>query len=108
MSEVTPIRPDVRVSDAPKRKRRPPALKRRHLEDAIDEQRYKCWESAAILQSVAIAINQHFGGEWPASVPEFHRALHVVIRTISTMADDLEMPALEDRAEQIAAGVDHG
>jgi hypothetical protein len=108
MSDVTPIRPDVGVSKGPKRKRRPPSLNLSDLEAAIDEQRFRCWESAAIVESVALALKDHFGGDWPAGVPEFHRALHVVARTMSAMADDLEPGPLEERAKQIAAGENYG
>lgn len=74
-----------------------------HIEAAIDEQRLKCWEAAAIVESVALALKQHYGGDWPAHIPEFHRALGVAVRTIAGIADDLEAPCLEERAKGHAA-----
>jgi hypothetical protein len=110
---VSPIRPPSgpsgpSASAKVRRSKRLPALSR-HIEAAIDEQRFRLWESAAIIESVAIALNKHFfDGDWPAGVPEFHRALHMAARMISAVPDALETPCLEDRATQIAAEVPHG
>jgi hypothetical protein len=111
---VIPIRPPCGAAGSsgtsksrrPKRARPP---KVRDIEAAIDEQRFRLWESAAIIESVAIALSKRlFDGEWPAGVPEFHRALGATARVLADVADQLEMPCLEDRGQQLAGEAPHG
>jgi hypothetical protein len=73
------------------------------VETAIVELANECWDAEAIIRSVIRALMDHFEGDWPAGVPDFHRALGVAARMVQHAADNLETACLEERAAQLAA-----
>lgn len=73
------------------------------VEEALDEQRAKLFEAHAIIETVGQGILQHFGGNCPAGVPDFERALRVAARMINEIAGALEAGTLEDHATNMAA-----
>lgn len=95
MSEVTPIRPT-----AP-----PPALS--PTDAQFDKALYhlaqsKLFEADALVETTAIALQHHFGGDWPAGVPEFQRVLFVVSRLIREAYGSLDYSTVKKRAGEIA------
>ena len=74
------------------------------LEDALDEQRESLWDAKALLETLSLALVQHFGmeGAWPASVPEYQRVLDRARNIVNDISASLEAAVLEDRALAIA------
>lgn len=67
------------------------------LDTALDEQRFRCWEVASIIETVAISLKALYG-----EADDGWRALGVAARMVKEVADDLESGMLEDRALEIA------
>jgi len=72
------------------------------LDEAIDEQRRVLWGARAVIDLAAAALEQHFGTDWPSSVPHYAMALRNASETIDNATGALEGGVLEDRALAIA------
>jgi hypothetical protein len=72
------------------------------LDEALDEHRFALWDAVAVIDSVRLALSQHFGRDWRAGVPNFERVLFMASRAVKDSADNLEAGTLEDRALEIA------
>jgi hypothetical protein len=69
---------------------------------ALNEQRETLWAAEAVIESVASALQQHFGSDWPAGVPDFARALRQAAALIEAATGALEFDSIEHRAVGIA------
>lgn len=81
-----------------------------HLDTAIDEQRTALWFAQSVIDLAVGSLENEFGVDWPAKLPDFPRALREVSRIISSVTGSLETAVLEDRALEIAraAEASHG
>lgn len=77
------------------------SLPNHYIDRALDEQNQRLFSAQAIIESVAEALHQRFGGDWPRDIPEYPRALRNASAMIQEAYANLEMMCLDQRAQQL-------
>ncbi len=69
-----------------------------NIEQSIEEQRMALWQAQAAIETVAAALHQHIGRDWPAGVPHFPMVLKRAAADIEEVTGRLEEIAQEAKA----------
>ena len=72
------------------------------IEQVLEEQRRALWGAVAIVESIAEALEQRFGRDWPADVPQYPLALRSAAAAINGVTENLEAEVVEERALELA------